>query len=109
EGLAWVAASGCQGLESVIVTTSNETQKRSYTVRLYFVEPEPIAEGERVFDVLLQGKTVLEKFDIVQQAGGAGKIVVREFEGVTSEGRLLVTLKSHAGQSLLCGIEIIAQ
>ena len=109
EGLAWVAASGCQGLESVIVTTSNETQKRSYTVRLYFVEPEPLAEGERVFDVLLQGKTVLEKFDIVQQAGGAGKIVVREFEGVTSEGRLQVTLKSHAGQSLLCGIEIIAQ
>ena len=109
EGLAWVAASGCQDLESLVVTTSKEAEDRNYKVRLFFAEPEPLQQGDRVFDVLLQGKTVLEKFDVVREAEGARKIVVREFDVVASEGRLQINLKAHAGTPLLCGIELIAQ
>ena len=104
-----VAASGCQDLESLIVTTSKATENRSYKVRLFFAEPEPLSEGDRVFDVLLQGKTVLENFDIVREAGGAQRIVVREFDGIASEGRLQINLKPRSGKPLLCGIELIAQ
>ena len=109
EGLAWVAASGCKDLESLIVTTSKETENRNYKVRLFFAEPESLSEGDRVFDVLLQGKAVLENFDIVREAGGSQKIVVREFQVVTSEGRLQINLKPRSGAPLLCGIELIAQ
>ena len=109
EGLAWVAASGCEGMESLIVTTSKTKGDRKYKVRLYFVEPSAVAKGERVFDVLLQGKLVLEKFDIMGQSGAAGKMVVREFDTVVTGGRLQINMKSYAGTSLLSGVEIIAQ
>jgi len=109
EGLTWVAASGCEGMESLIVTTSKTKGDRKYKVRLYFAEPQAVEKGQRVFDVLLQGKTVLEKFDIVGQSGAAGKMVIREFDTVVTDGRLQVNLKSHVGTSLLSGIEIIAQ
>jgi len=109
EGLAWVAASGCKDLESLIVTTSKETENRNYKVRLFFAEPESLSEGDRVFDVLLQGKPVLENFDIVREAGESQKIVVREFQVVASAGRLQINLKPQNGTPLLCGIELIAQ
>jgi hypothetical protein len=108
DGLSWVAASGCEGLESLIVTTSKEKRERKYQVRLYFAEPEAILKGERVFDVSLQGKKVLDKFDIVAESGAPGKMIVREFESVVTDGRLQINSKSHAGASLLSGIELIA-
>ena len=109
KGLPWVAASGCEGMESLIVTTSKTKGDRKYKVRLYFVEPEAIEKGQRVFDVILQGKTVLEKFDIVGQSKATDTIVIREFDTVVTDGRLQLNLKSHVGTSLLSGIEIIAQ
>ncbi len=108
DGLSWVAASGCEGLESLIVTTSKEKGERKYKVRLYFVEPEAIEKGQRVFDVMLQGKMVLEKFDIVSQSETTDTMVIREFDTVVTDGRLQINLKSHAGASLLSGIELIA-
>ena len=78
-------------------------------MRLYFAEPEAVEKGERVFDVILQGKTVLEKFDIVGQSKATDTMVIREFDTVVTDGRLQLNLKSHVGTSLLSGIEIIAQ
>jgi hypothetical protein len=109
EGLTWVAASGCEGMESLIVTTSKTKGDRKYKVRLYFMEPQAVEKGQRVFDVLLQGKTVLEKFDIVGQSKATDTMLIREFDTVVTDGRLQVNLKSHVGMSLLSGIEIIAQ
>jgi hypothetical protein len=45
------------------------TAMRAYTVRLHFVEPWPAKAGDRVFSVALEGKTVIEDFDIVREAG----------------------------------------
>ena len=44
--------------------------KPTYTVRLYFAEPDELKPGERVFDVLLGGRKVLENFDVAAAAGG---------------------------------------
>jgi len=49
--------------------------------------------GSRVFDVKLQGKTVLENFDVAK-AAAAGAVVVREIKGVEVMGNLLVELAS---------------
>ncbi len=45
-------------------------EPRKFIVRLHFAELEDVAPGERVFDVLVQGKTVVENLDVVKEAGG---------------------------------------
>jgi len=87
-------------------------QPRPYTVRLYFAETEPVAIGQRVFDVQLQDRRILEGFDIVKEAGGANRSVVKEFKGIEIQDDLKVTMvRAAAGEAepLLCGIEIIAE
>ena len=83
---------------------------RPYTVRLVFAEPEPLHEGERVFDVKLQGQTVLVRFDIVKEAGGSHRGVVREFRGIqASEALALEFLQASSKPPLICGVELIAE
>jgi hypothetical protein len=87
-------------------------QPRPYTVRLYFAEIEGCEIGRRLFNVSLQDRQVLEAFDIVKEAGGANRPVVKEFKGIKVKDDLRVTLTpASAGQAspLLCGIEIIAE
>ncbi len=87
-------------------------QARPFTVRLYFAETEPCEVGRRVFDVHLQDKRVLEGFDIVKEAGGTNRSVVKEFKGIEVRDDLKVTLARAAGsqaEPLLCGIEILAE
>lgn len=108
EGHAWVAASGLEGLESVAVTLDPSARgERAYTVRLFFAEPADRAPGERVFDVALQGRPVLQEFDIARDGGGPRRGVVREFRGVKAGKELEVTFRARAGDPLLCGLEVI--
>ena len=87
-------------------------QPRPYTVRLYFAENDEYEIGRRLFDVSIQGKRVLEAFDIVKEAGQANRTVVKEFKGINIKDDLKVTLTPTAegkAEPLLCGIEIIAE
>jgi len=87
-------------------------QPRLYTVRLYFAETEEYGIGRRLFNVSLQDRQVLEDFDIVKEAGGANRPLVKEFKGINVKDDLQVALTpvttAQAGP-LLCGIEIIAE
>ncbi|MHC4229554.1 MAG: outer membrane protein assembly factor BamB family protein, partial [Planctomycetota bacterium] len=87
-------------------------QPRPYTVRLYFAETEGYKIGQRLFNVSLQGRQVMENFDVVKEAGGTNRLVVKEFKGIKVKDDLRVTLTpaipGKAGP-LLCGIEIIAE
>ena len=108
--LKWVAASGAAGPNCVTITLAEEAANtRKYTVNLVFAELEDINNGQRVFDVLLQGKKVLENFDIVKQAGGKNRSIVTEFRNIAVKDTLKVELNSKKGQPILCGIEIIAE
>jgi outer membrane protein assembly factor BamB len=87
-------------------------QPRPYTVRLYFAETEEYEVGERLFNVSIQGRQVLEAFDIVKEAGGINRPVVKEFKGINVKDDLRIKLTPAAeslATSLLCGIEIIAE
>ncbi len=112
QGHPWVAGSGGRGLRSVTVTLAADAAPRTYTVRLTFVEPDRLAAGERVFDVGLQGRTVLQDFDIVREAGGPLRSVVKEFKGVTVVKDLTVTLTATGSSehgAVLCGIEAVEE
>jgi outer membrane protein assembly factor BamB len=113
-GLPWVASSGAKGLTALTLTLVREPDpERTYTVRLHFAEPDGLPAGRRVFDVGLQGETVLKDFDISADAGGPGRAVVKEFKGVRVEKDLTVTLTPAAfaavPQPVLCGVEVRAE
>lgn len=87
-----------------------KTDSRS-TVRLYFSEPDQVAVGQRVFDVILQGQTVLEDFDVLQEAGGGHRCIVREFSDIAVEDELVITMEPAPGAELgplLNGVEMLA-
>ena len=83
-----------------------------YTVRLHFAEPDDLKPGQRIFTVALQGRPVLEQFDIASAAGGSQRGVVKEFKGVVIQKDLKITLTRAPGTltgPLLCGVELIAE
>jgi hypothetical protein len=64
-----------------------------YLVRLHFVEIYPTKvtkEGIRTFTVGLQGKPVLEKFDIVKASGGVYTPIVKELKADVTDGKLVI-------------------
>ncbi|MDD4871005.1 MAG: PA14 domain-containing protein [Kiritimatiellae bacterium] len=80
-----------------------------YTVRLFFAEPEKIQNGQRVFSVHLQGKEVLKDFDIIKEAGGYNRGIIREFKSVMAKATIEVKFASSTKPPLICGIELIAE
>ena len=86
-------------------------QARPYAVRLYFAETQGAEVGQRIFNVSLQDRQVLEDFDIVRQAGGPNRLVVKEFKEINIRDDLKVgfTPAMAGHRPLLCGIEIIAE
>lgn len=88
--------------------------QRSFTVRLYFAELEYIEPGKRVFDVRIQGRTALKRFDIVKAAGGVRKAVAKGFKGVRAGETMTIEFiasKQSAKTSLpiLSGFEILEE
>jgi outer membrane protein assembly factor BamB len=117
DGLKWVAASGARGVRSITLPTSygksvsqtDKTAKRTYTIRVHFTEPADIKSGENVFDVTIQGKPVLKNFDVVNEASGNRKTLVKEFKGIETQGSIKVILTPTKGDTLISGIEVHAQ
>ncbi|MCK4264515.1 MAG: hypothetical protein KAX27_06180, partial [Candidatus Aminicenantes bacterium] len=62
---------------------------------------------QRVFSVKLQGKIVLNNFDIVKEAAGANKVVIKEFNGIKVENVLAVELVSKDSNPTISQAPII--
>ena len=105
-GPKWVGASGVKGVSGLKIQFTG--LDRDYTVRLFFVEPDHEAVGDRVFDVALQGQTVLQNFDIVREVGAARKLLQVEFTGIKATEGIDVTFSARQGEPLISGVEIVA-
>ena len=106
---AMVGASGVTGITAIDFPLGpKDASLQDYTVRLIFAEVEGKAIGERVFDVALQGKTVLENFDVRKAAGACDQVVVKEFKGINVGTNLSVTFSAKSGESIICGVEVKA-
>jgi len=113
---SWVASSGVIGVSEISLPTvlpaprgptRSDGKTQRYDVRLHFAEPEGFGPGRHVFTVCLEGKAVLEDFDVAKAAGGPNKALVRAFKGVQVEGELNLSFAAKHGAPLLCGVEII--
>ena len=108
----WVAASGAEGLTKLTVSLVGDKSaaaKHTYTVRLLFAEPYAKRKGQRVFDVAIGGRTLLKDFDIAAEADGAKKVIVKEFKGIAASEKMEISLTPKVGETLLCGVEIVAR
>ena len=90
----WLFTSGCRGMLhcEVPLTDDAEGETSTYTVRLGFNALPEDRQGQRVFDIKLQDKVVLEGFDILATAGHANRAVVKEFKGIEAGSALVLEL-----------------
>lgn len=80
----------------------------TYSVRLHFAELYHTAPGQRVFDVTVGGQLRLPAFDIVAQAGGPGRAVIRQLDNVqVTDGKLRVQLDASVDYPSLSALEIL--
>lgn len=89
----------------------------SYELRLHFAETllvdfisaESSGEGQRLFRVTVNGKPILDWFDIVADANGANTADVRVFRNISPEkdGFLHLNFVSERGTASLTALEVL--
>ncbi len=109
----WVFASGVRGLKRCVVPLVGPSDGAArYTVRLALADLEQETSGVRVFDIKLQDKVVAEKFDVVKEAGGQNKAIIKEFKGIDVNDKLTIEFVHKAPKPtreqlpILQGIEV---
>jgi outer membrane protein assembly factor BamB len=111
EKTPWISASAIGGLRSLEIKLSNDDNvpETLYTVKLYFCELENKKSGERVFNISIQNNKVLDKFDIIKEAGMTDKELVKSFSGIRAGKTLRIALTPESGNTILSGIELIRE
>ncbi|MCI0642053.1 MAG: malectin, partial [Gemmataceae bacterium] len=110
---SWIGASGFRGVDEIALWLDDEPGPRKFNVRLYFMEPDDVAPGQRLFHLSIQGKEMLRDFDICREAGGPLRTLCKEFRGILADQALRIRLapadSSAVRSTLLSGIEIVAE
>jgi hypothetical protein len=80
----------------------------NYTLKLHFAEIQQAGPGQRMFDVLEDGKPLLNGFDISAQAGGAYTAVDQAFPVTVANGQIMIQFQTHPGSlpAAVNGIEL---
>jgi hypothetical protein len=90
----------------------------AYTARLHFAEtwwgpgnPGGGGEGSRVFNVLCNGTSLLDSFDVYKQAGGENRALIKTFHDIrpNPQGRIELSFVPQANYAVLNAIEIFQQ
>ena len=83
-----------------------------YTVRLHFAETYDgiTGDGQRVFSITINEKTILENFDPYKEAGGFQKPVVKTIKSLTiTNGELVIGFTINIQNPEVNGIEILSE
>jgi predicted esterase len=77
------------------------------TVTLYFSENYVSGPGQRLFDVTINGVTLLSRFDIYASAGGANRAMARTFTTTAdSSGQVVIQFIARVQQPKISGITV---
>jgi len=90
-------------------TVPGLTPGTSYHVRLHFVESLWTAPGQRLFNVAINGTTVLPNFDIFAAAGKQFKAVTEQFTATANASGQIVIAWTYGpkGNPLVSAIEVL--
>ena len=91
-----------QGGFSYTFTVPNGT----HTVTLKFADITFTQTANRIFNVLINGQTVLSNFDIVAQAGGAFRAVDRTFSANVTGGTVTIQFSAVVSNPVVSAIAI---
>ncbi|MDA3925833.1 MAG: PQQ-binding-like beta-propeller repeat protein [Kiritimatiellae bacterium] len=112
----WVARSGMRGAKQLTLPLIKQGEGAArYTVRLTFTDVDNGTIGQRVFSIKLQGKEVAAGVDVVKDAGGSAKTIVKEFKGIHVEENLNIELTSKVlkpsteQMPVLQGVEVVRE
>ena len=112
----WVYTSSAAGLRRLAMPLRKKDDgKATYSVQLAPAAPAGDVPGQRVFDIVLQGKPVRKGLDIVKEAGAADTALLLDFDGIEVAEQLvleLVAARPNPGPSqwpVLCGVVLTAK
>lgn len=89
-------------------TFPNLTPSTRYTVRLHFAELYWSGSNSRLFNVAINGSTVLSNFDVYATVGGNFRALLREFTATAdSSGRIAIQFSTIKDNATISGIEIL--
>jgi hypothetical protein len=95
------ARAGLYGDFSYTVPIANGT----YPVKLYFAEIQYSGKGERVFNVAINGSTVLSNFDILSQVAPLTPLV-KQFTAAVTNGVLKIDVTGVTRRGILNAIQV---
>ncbi len=79
----------------------------SYKIRLHFAEIYHNAAGARLFNVLINGSTVLSNFDVLATAGAKNKAIIQEFTVPANlGGSIAIQFVTVTDNAKVSGVEI---
>ncbi|MHB8901519.1 MAG: hypothetical protein ACYC6Y_22435, partial [Thermoguttaceae bacterium] len=114
--VASAADGGSEGAAKLVVEIKDghggdDPPPRAYTVRMVFAEPDTaVKPGDRVFDVVLQGREVESGMDVVARAAGPMKSIVVAWKDVLVTDALRVELRTKSPfPPIVSGVEILRQ
>jgi hypothetical protein len=93
---------------SCTYTITNLTAGATYWVRLHFAETYWTAAGKRVFNVSVNGASVLNSFDIFAVAGAQNRAIIREFYmSANGSGQMVIQFTTVTDNAKVNGIEVL--
>jgi hypothetical protein len=78
-------------------------------VNLHFDELNKTAPGQRIFDVAINGTTVLQQFDVFAVTGGEDRAIVEQFPVDVSANMINIAFITEVENAKVSGIELIPQ
>ncbi len=79
----------------------------TYLVNLNFAELYVNAAGQRVFNVNVEGQSVLQNFDIWSQAGGQNKALTKSAQVTVTDGVLNINFAASVDNAEITSIELL--
>ncbi|MBT3378670.1 MAG: PQQ-binding-like beta-propeller repeat protein [Lentisphaerae bacterium] len=105
----------CSAFVPIVPAPTTPTTERVFTVRLHFAETAHSEIGKRVFDVAIQGETVLRALDVLGAAGGRNIAIVKTFpgihatDGITFDFEPTTPSDAPGAQPVICAVEVIEE
>ncbi len=82
-------------------------ERGNYTIELHFAETNHQMSDQRVFDVTIEGETVLNDYDIFVASGGFATAVIEEFQDTPIlDGILNISLNRSVGSATINAIAV---
>ena len=79
-----------------------------YEISLHFAEIYFDQPGQRIFDVLVEGRMINRDYDIVQQAQGNGNTATRiQTTQPITDGAVTIELRAHTQNAKISGWEVM--